>query len=48
MRPQGFSHVVIATAHTHVLGEFFAELGWRSLTVNLMPEALSFWGVEQS
>lgn len=48
MRPQGFSHVVIATAHTHVLGEFFAALGWRSLTVDLMPEALSFWGVEQS
>ena len=48
MRSQGFSHVVITTAHTSVLGGFFAALGWRSLTVELMPEALAFWGVEPS
>ena len=47
MRPQGFSHVVITTAQTPVLGAFFAALGWRSLTVDEMPEAAAFWGVEQ-
>ncbi len=46
MRLQGFSHVVITTAHMEVLGGFFEALDWRSLTVDLMPEALAFWGVE--
>ena len=47
MRSKGFSHVVITTAHTPVLGGFFAALGWRSLTIDLSPDALTFWGVEQ-